>query len=70
MSSSSSISSFQRVVERSLSLNHELSENEKMTARLSIQNLQFTSFRSFTQNTVSFSQRSTQNEDDDETERT
>jgi hypothetical protein len=67
MSSSSSISSFQRVVERALSLNHELSENEKMTTRLFIQNLQFTSF---TQNTMSFSQRSTQNEDDDdETER-
>jgi hypothetical protein len=70
MSSSSSIFSFQRAVERSLSLNHELSENEKMTVRLSTQNLQFTSFKSFTQNTVSFSQRSTQNEDeDDETER-
>jgi ribosomal protein L28 len=41
-----------------------------MTARLSTQNLQFTSFTSFTQNTVSFSQRSTQNEDDDETKRT
>jgi hypothetical protein len=60
MSSSSSISSFQRIVD-------ELLENEKMTARLSTQNLQFTSF---TQNTVSFSQRSTQNEnDDDETKR-
>ncbi len=57
MSSSSSISSFQRVVERD-----ELLENEKMTVRLSTQNLQFTSF---TQNTMSFSQRSTQNEDDD-----
>jgi hypothetical protein len=65
MSSSSSISSFQRVVERD-----ELLENEKMTVRLFIQNLQFTSFKSFTQNTVSFSQRSTQNEnEDDETER-
>jgi hypothetical protein len=31
MLSSSSISSFQRAVERSFSLNHELSENEKMT---------------------------------------
>jgi hypothetical protein len=60
MSSSSSISSFQRAVD-------ELPENEKMTARLFTQNLQFTSF---TQNTMSFSQRSTQNEDDDdETER-
>ncbi len=69
MSSSSSISSFQRVVERALSLNHELSENEKMTIRLSTQNLQFTLFI-HNQNTVSFSQRSTQNEDDDdETER-
>jgi hypothetical protein len=62
MSSSSSISSFQRAVERD-----ELLENEKMTIRLSTQNLQFTSF---TQNTMSFSQRSTQNEnDDDETKR-
>jgi hypothetical protein len=62
MSSSSSISSFQRTVERD-----ELLENEKMTVRLSTQNLQFTSF---IQNTMSFSQRSTQNEnDDDETER-
>jgi hypothetical protein len=59
MSSSSSISSFQRAVD-------ELLENERMTARLSTQDLQFTSF---TQNTMSFSQRSTQNEDDDETER-
>jgi hypothetical protein len=65
MSSSSSISSFQRVVER-----NELFENEKMTARLFIQNLQFTSFTSFTQNTVSFSQRSIQDENDDETKRT
>ncbi len=65
MSSSSSIFSFQKVVER-----YELLENEKMTARLFIQNLQFTSFKSFIQNTVSFSQRSTQNENDDETERT
>ncbi len=65
MSSSSSISSFQRIVER-----NELLKNERMTVRLSTQNLQFTSFKSFTQNTVSFSQRSTQNEDeDDETER-
>jgi hypothetical protein len=65
MSSSSSISSFQRVVERD-----ELFENEKMTIRLSTQNLQFMSFRSFTQNTMSFSQRSIQNEDEnDETER-
>jgi hypothetical protein len=59
MSSSSSIFSFQRAVD-------ELFENEKMTARLSIQNLQF---KSFTQNTMSFSQKSTQNEDDDETKR-
>jgi hypothetical protein len=58
MSSSSSISSFQRAVEW-----NELFENEKMTVRLSTQNLQFTSF---TQNTMSFSQRSTQNEDDDD----
>jgi hypothetical protein len=67
MSSSSSISSFQRIVEQALSLNHKLFENEKMTIRLSTQDLQFTSF---TQNTVSFSQRSIQNEDDDETKRT
>ncbi len=60
MSSSSSISSFQKAVD-------ELLENERMTIYLSTQNLQFTSF---TQNTMSFSQRSTQNEnDDDETER-
>jgi hypothetical protein len=40
-----------------------------MTIRLSTQNLQFTLFI-HNQNTVSFSQRSTQNEDDDdETER-
>ncbi len=58
MSSSSSISSFQKVVERD-----ELFENEKMTIRLFTQDLQFTSF---IQNTVSFSQRSTQNEDDDD----
>jgi hypothetical protein len=64
MSSSSSISSFQKVVERD-----ELLENKKMTIWLSIQNLQFTSFKSFTQNTMSFSQKSTQNENDDETER-
>ncbi len=65
MSSSSSISAFEKVVERD-----ELLENKKMTARLSIQNLQFTSFKSFIQNTVSFSQRSNQNEDEnDETKR-
>jgi hypothetical protein len=57
MSSSSSIFSFQKVVEWALSLNHELLENEKMTARLSTHNLQFTSFTSFTQNTMSFSVR-------------
>jgi hypothetical protein len=58
----SPISSFQRAVERD-----ELPENERMTVRLSTQDLQFTPF---TQNTVPFSQRSTQNEDDDdETER-
>ncbi len=58
MSSSSSISSFQKAVERD-----ELFENERMTIRLSTQNLQFTSF---TQNTMSFSQKSAQNEDDDD----
>jgi hypothetical protein len=71
MFSSSSISSFQRAIERALSLNHDLPADERMTARLSTQDLQFTQSQlQLTQNTVSFSQRSTQDEDDDQTRRT
>jgi hypothetical protein len=71
MFSSSSISSFQRAIERALSLDHDLSADERMTIRLFIQNLQFTQSQlQLIQNTVSFSQRSTQNENDDQTKRT
>jgi hypothetical protein len=71
MFSSLSISSFQRTIERTLSLNHDLSAEKKMTARLFTQNLQFTQSQlQLTQNKMSFSQRSTQNEDDDQTRRT
>jgi hypothetical protein len=71
MFSSSSISSFQKAIERALSLKHDLFANEKMTISLFIQNLQFKQSQlQLTQNTMLFSQRSTQNENDDQTRRT
>ncbi len=61
--------------QRALSLNHDLFANERLSTCIFTQKMLFTQITQIiqitqtTQTSISFSQKSTQNEDDDETKR-